>query len=76
MKVCNNVNAPVVLGIVSPILLMKNDIYVLHPKLPIEDGKVQLNDKPNDKLDNPSDSTLPSVADPEIVSHVTPATNI
>ena len=55
---------------------MKNDIYVLHPKLPIEDGKVQLNDKPNDKLDNPSDSTLPSVADPEIVSHVTPATNI
>ena len=55
---------------------MKNDIYVLHPKLPIEDGKVRLNDKPNDKLDNPSDSTLPSVSDPEIVSHVTPATNI
>ena len=55
---------------------VRNNVNVLLPKLPIEDGKVPLNVKPNDKLDNPIDSTLPLVADPEIVSHVTPATNI
>ena len=68
----NDVNPPIVLGIVPPILLIQNDIHVMLPKLPIEDGNVPLNDDQMTLID----STLQYVADPELESHVTPATKI
>ena len=71
-RVCNDVSPLIVLGIVPPILLIQNDIDVTLPKLPIEDGNVPLNDDQMTLID----STLQYVADPELESHVTPATKI
>ena len=53
-------------------LFSKNDILVMFPKLPVEDGKLPLNHKEGTLID----FTLPEVADPEIESQYTPVTNI
>ena len=54
-RVCNDVHPLIVLGIVPTILLSVKFICVILPKLPIEDGKVSI----NNKLDTTVDCTLP-----------------
>ena len=51
----NDVSPLIVIGIVPAIVLAYNDIRVILPKLPIEDGNVPL----KDKEDNTIDCTLP-----------------
>ena len=48
----NDVSTLIVLGIVPPITLLKNDIHVMLPKLPIEDGNVPLNDEEETLIDS------------------------
>ena len=51
-RVCNDVNPLIVLGIVPPILLLENNMYVMLPKVLIEDGNVPLNDEEETLIDS------------------------